>query len=166
MGPTALAIMPSHQQNMHVFADGRKDMNDIFNNYVCSASHMHPGLHFQNVWREPWPTWVQLVPDGPHVGPMNLAIGAALVYIWLYFQVRCRLCLQARPVRTATSWQVCWVCVVTYTCCWPRTPCSVRPTKRMLKHCIKTMLPYWRAAGKKSRNLVIALKCCSFNIVA
>ena len=30
--------MPSQQQNMHVFADGHKNMNDIFNNYVCSAS--------------------------------------------------------------------------------------------------------------------------------
>ena len=49
----ALAITPSYQQNTYVFADGRKNMNDIFNNYVCSASHMHPGLHFQNVWREP-----------------------------------------------------------------------------------------------------------------
>ena len=28
-----------NQQNTHVFADGRKDMNDIFNNYVCSVSH-------------------------------------------------------------------------------------------------------------------------------
>ena len=45
--------MPSNQQNMHVFADGLKNMNDIFNNHVCSASHMRPGLHFQNVWREP-----------------------------------------------------------------------------------------------------------------
>ena len=50
----ALAITPSHHQNMHVFAHGRKNMNDIFNNYVCSASHMGPELHFQNVWREPW----------------------------------------------------------------------------------------------------------------
>ena len=46
---TALAIMPSHQQNTHDFADGRKNMNDIFDNYVCSASHMRLGLHFQNV---------------------------------------------------------------------------------------------------------------------
>ena len=38
-----------HQQNMHDFADGRKNMNDIFNNHVCSASHMRSGLHFQNV---------------------------------------------------------------------------------------------------------------------
>ena len=50
---TALAITPSHQQNMHVFADGRKNMNAIFNNYVCSASNLRPGLHFQNVWRKP-----------------------------------------------------------------------------------------------------------------
>ena len=49
----ALAITPSHHQNTHVFAHGRKNMNDIFNNYVCSASHMRPELHFQNVWREP-----------------------------------------------------------------------------------------------------------------
>ena len=42
-----------HQQNRHVFADGHKNMYDIFNNYVCSASHMRPGLHFQNFWREP-----------------------------------------------------------------------------------------------------------------
>ena len=56
---SALAIMLSHHQNMHVFADGRKNMNDIFNNYVCSASHMRPGLHFQNVWREPW-FWVNM----------------------------------------------------------------------------------------------------------
>ena len=41
--------MPSHQQDMHVFADGRKNMNDIFNSYVCSGSHMRPGLQFQNV---------------------------------------------------------------------------------------------------------------------
>ena len=36
---------------MHVFADGRKNMKDIFNNYICSASHndMRPALHFQNV---------------------------------------------------------------------------------------------------------------------
>ena len=47
-GP-ALAIMPSHKQNMHDFADGRKNINGIFNDYVCSASHMHPGRHFQNV---------------------------------------------------------------------------------------------------------------------
>ena len=49
----ALAITSSHHQNTHVFAHGRKNMNDIFNNYVCSASHMRPELHFQNVWREP-----------------------------------------------------------------------------------------------------------------
>ena len=49
---SALAITPSHQQNTHDFADGRKNMNDIINNYVCSASHMRSGLHFQNVWRE------------------------------------------------------------------------------------------------------------------
>ena len=42
----ALPIMPSHQQNTHVFADGCKNMNDIFNNYVCSASHMRPGPWF------------------------------------------------------------------------------------------------------------------------
>ena len=53
-GETALAITPSHQQNTHDFADGRKNMNDLFNNYVCSASHMRSGLHFQNVSREPW----------------------------------------------------------------------------------------------------------------
>ena len=45
----ALAITQSHQQNTHDFADGRKNMNDIFNNHVCSASHMRSGLHFQNV---------------------------------------------------------------------------------------------------------------------
>ena len=45
----ALVIMPSHQQNRHVFTDGRKNMNDIFNNHICNASHMSPGLHFQNV---------------------------------------------------------------------------------------------------------------------
>ena len=28
----ALAITPSHQQNKHDFDDGRKNMNDIFNN--------------------------------------------------------------------------------------------------------------------------------------
>ena len=31
------------------FADGRKNMNDIFDNYICSPSDMCPGLHFQNV---------------------------------------------------------------------------------------------------------------------
>ena len=46
---SALAITPSHQQNTHDFDDGRKIMNDIFNKYVCSASHMHLVLHFQNV---------------------------------------------------------------------------------------------------------------------
>ena len=46
---TALAITPSHQQNTHDFADGRKNINDIFNNYVCSASLVRLGLHFQNV---------------------------------------------------------------------------------------------------------------------
>ena len=45
----ALAITPSHQQNTHDFADGCKNMNDIFNNHICSASHMRLGLHFQNV---------------------------------------------------------------------------------------------------------------------
>ena len=45
----ALTITPSHQQNTHDFADGRKNMNDIFNDYVCSVSHMRSGLHFQNV---------------------------------------------------------------------------------------------------------------------
>ena len=41
---------------MHVFFSmDTKDMNDIFNNYIaCSASHMHPELHFQNVYGEPW----------------------------------------------------------------------------------------------------------------
>ena len=34
---------------MHDFADGRKNMNDNFNNYVCCTSHMRLGLHFQNV---------------------------------------------------------------------------------------------------------------------
>ena len=37
---TVLAITLSHQQNTHVFADGRKKLNDIFNNYVCSESHI------------------------------------------------------------------------------------------------------------------------------
>ena len=45
----ALTITPSHQQKKQDFADGRKNMNGIFNNYVCSASHMHTGPHFQNV---------------------------------------------------------------------------------------------------------------------
>ena len=49
----ALAITPSYQQNTHDFADGRKKTNDIFNNYIYSASHMRSGLHFQNVYREP-----------------------------------------------------------------------------------------------------------------
>ena len=38
--------MPSYQQNMHVFVDGGKNMNDIFNDCVCSASHMSVVLHF------------------------------------------------------------------------------------------------------------------------
>ena len=46
--------MLSHQQNTYVFADGCKNMNDIFNIYVCRASHMRPGLHFQNVSGKPW----------------------------------------------------------------------------------------------------------------
>ena len=44
--------MLSHQQNTHVFAYGCKNMNDIFNDYVCCASHMNPGLHFENGWGE------------------------------------------------------------------------------------------------------------------
>ena len=45
----ALAITPSHPQNTHDFADGRKNMNGIFTNYVCNVSHMPSGLHFQNI---------------------------------------------------------------------------------------------------------------------
>ena len=41
--------MPSHQQNMHVFANGHKNMNDIFDNYACSASHIHLEPLLQNV---------------------------------------------------------------------------------------------------------------------
>ena len=48
-GNPALAITPSHQQNMQDFTDGLKNMNYIFDNYVCSESHMCPGRHFQNV---------------------------------------------------------------------------------------------------------------------
>ena len=33
----------------HVFVDESKNMNDIFNDYVCSVSHAHPELHFENV---------------------------------------------------------------------------------------------------------------------
>ena len=33
-------IMPSHKQHIHVFGDGHKNIKDIFNIYVCSASHM------------------------------------------------------------------------------------------------------------------------------
>ena len=47
-GFTALAITPSHQQNTQDFAEGRKNINGIFNNYVFNASHMRSGLHFQN----------------------------------------------------------------------------------------------------------------------
>ena len=47
MTKATLAITPYHQQNMHVFADGCKNINDIFNDYVPNASHMYPGLHFQ-----------------------------------------------------------------------------------------------------------------------
>ena len=46
---TALAIMPSHQQNTHDSTDGRKNMKYIFDDYVRSVSHMCPGRHFQNV---------------------------------------------------------------------------------------------------------------------
>ena len=46
---SVLAITPFHQPNTHDFADGRKNMNGIFNNYVCSASHMCSGRQFQNV---------------------------------------------------------------------------------------------------------------------
>ena len=42
-------ITPSNQQNTHDFADERKNMRDILNNYFCSVSHMRSGLHFQNV---------------------------------------------------------------------------------------------------------------------
>ena len=43
-----LSITSSHQQNTHDFTDGHKNINYIFNNYVCSVSHMCPGRHFQN----------------------------------------------------------------------------------------------------------------------
>ena len=46
--------MLSHQKNTQVFADGYKEMNDIFKNHVSSMSHMLPGLHFQNVQLELW----------------------------------------------------------------------------------------------------------------
>ena len=49
-----LAIMAFHQPNTSAFTDGRKNINDIFNNCVCSESLMRPGLHFQNVSGEPW----------------------------------------------------------------------------------------------------------------
>ena len=39
-----LAMTLSHQQSMHVFVD----MNDIFDRYACSASHICPWLHVQN----------------------------------------------------------------------------------------------------------------------
>ena len=83
---SALAITPSHHQNPHVFAHGRKNMNDILNNYVCSASHKRPELHFQNVWPvfsknsivhlyptlrpnhcfQSWTTEVVSIADGPY----------------------------------------------------------------------------------------------------
>ena len=40
-------IMESHQQNTLVFADGRKNMNDVFNDYACSVSHMCPQEYFE-----------------------------------------------------------------------------------------------------------------------
>ena len=39
---TALAITPSHQQNTHDFADGRKNMNDIFNNHIWHLFAVRP----------------------------------------------------------------------------------------------------------------------------
>ena len=42
----ALAIMPSHEQNTHIFTDRYTNMYEIFNNYICSASHMCPGPWF------------------------------------------------------------------------------------------------------------------------
>ena len=50
---SALAITPSHQQNTHDFTDGCKNMNGIFNDYVCSASYMRSGLDFQNLCESP-----------------------------------------------------------------------------------------------------------------
>ena len=35
----ALVITPYHQPNTHVFADGHKNISDIFNNYVSGALH-------------------------------------------------------------------------------------------------------------------------------
>ena len=46
---SALMITLPYQQNMYVFADGCKNINDIFYNHVCSVSLIVPGLHFQNV---------------------------------------------------------------------------------------------------------------------
>ena len=43
---SVLMITLSHQQYMHVFADWHKNMNNVFENYVCCASHMHSGPRF------------------------------------------------------------------------------------------------------------------------
>ena len=53
---SALAITPSHHQNTHVFAHGRKNMNDIFNNYVCSASGASPVCDHEFFYGWPWKT--------------------------------------------------------------------------------------------------------------
>ena len=37
----------------------------------CNKNHPDSKVHGANMG----PTWVLLAPDGPHVGPMNLAIG-------------------------------------------------------------------------------------------
>ena len=59
-----LTITLYHRQNALVFVDDHKiflkNINDIFNNYVCSVSDMHPGLPFRPIGRGVSPDLVQL----------------------------------------------------------------------------------------------------------
>ena len=50
---------------------------------VCSSDHRIPDSKVHGADMEP--TWVLSAPDGPHIGPMNLAIrDVSFYYSWLY----------------------------------------------------------------------------------
>ena len=121
-GCTALAITPSHHQNTHVFAHGRKNMNDIFNKYVCSASHMSPELHFQNVWRELW---------------MYKCTGA---FLWWCHQMETfsallAICAGNSPVNSPPKGQWCGALMFSLICIWINSWVNNREVSDSRCHC-------------------------------
>ena len=63
-------------------------------NIVDNKPNMYPGSKVHGA--KMGPTWVLSAPDGPHVGPMNLAIWVYLIndYIttWKHFRITGHLC--------------------------------------------------------------------------